>query len=157
MNDQKIRIVELGPMRVACAHAFGGQPEFEALTKLKGWAREKGYVAHPEQQRIFGFNNLNPSPGSPNYGYEVWLTVDAEAQAEGEIEIKDFPGGLYAAYFWDGQGDPNESIPAAWSELVKWREESPYRSAGHQWLEEHLPPAQAGQSEFTLDLYLPIA
>jgi DNA gyrase inhibitor GyrI len=157
MSEQEIRIVHLEPFRAASAHAYGAQPEIEALEKLKSWARAKGYLDHPEKQRIFGFNNPNPSPGTPNYGYEVWMTVGAQEKAEGEIRMIDFPGGLYAVLLWDGLGDPNESIPAAWTELVKWREGSPYQSAGHQWLEEHLPPGEGSQAPFTLDLYLPIA
>ena len=46
-----------------------------------------------EKARFFGFNNPNPSPGSPNYGYEQWLTVGPEVQAEGGIVIKEIPPG----------------------------------------------------------------
>jgi DNA gyrase inhibitor GyrI len=156
MSDQDIRIVQLQPLRAASAHAYGTQPEIEALAKLKGWARAKGYLDHPEGYRIFGFNNPDPSPGSPNYGYEVWLTIDAQAEPEGEIEIKEFSGGLYAVLSWDGAGDPYEAIPAAWHELVKWREERPYQPGAHQWLEEHLPLDETDTVPFKLDLFLPI-
>jgi DNA gyrase inhibitor GyrI len=156
MNKNKIRIVQLQPCRIASAHAYGSAPEIEALGKLKEWARSQGYLEQPAGQRTFGFNNPDPSPGSPNYGYEVWLTVDEHAKAEGEIEIKDYSGGLYAVLHWDGQGDPYIAIPAAWQELVKWREESPYHNAAHQWLEEHLPIEEADTVPFKLDLFLPI-
>jgi DNA gyrase inhibitor GyrI len=109
-----------------------------------------------EEHRIFGFNNPNPSPGSPNYGYEFWMVVSPEVEPEEGVEIKEFPGGLYAVSRWDGQGDPNKTIPAAWERLLKWRENSSYRSASHQWLEEHVEPGAENPVEFMLDLYLPI-
>jgi AraC family transcriptional regulator len=157
MNENKARVVELEPFRAASFHAYGTQPELDALAKLEAWAKAKGISDDPASRRVFGFNNPNPSPGTPNYGYEVWLVVGPETQAEGDIEIIDFPGGLYAVLHWDGGSDPNEGIPAAWKELVLWREGSPYQGAGHQWLEEHLPPEEASLAGFTLDLYLPIA
>jgi len=140
---------------VASFLAYGPQPELEALEKLRKWLEQQGNQA--EQPRIFGFNHPNPSPGSPNYGYEVWVMHLKELQPGQGAEIKDFPGGLYAVLYWDGSGDPNESIPAAWMELVKWRENSSYQEAGHQWLEEHLPGGAGSQGGFTLDLYMPIA
>jgi DNA gyrase inhibitor GyrI len=157
MNETKVRIVELEPFRAASFHAYGKQPELDALTKLKTWAKAKGFSGDPAYRRIFGFNNPSPSPGTPNYGYEVWLVVGPLVQPEGDMEIINFPGGLYAVLHWDGRSDPNEGILAAWKELVLWREGSPYQSAGHRWLEEHLSPDEGSQAGFTLDLYLPIA
>ncbi|HEX6384575.1 MAG TPA: GyrI-like domain-containing protein [Anaerolineae bacterium] len=156
MNEEKVRIVKLEPMRVASVLGFGQTPENEAWQKLTAWAEPKGFLDDPEQHRIFGFNNPSPSRGSPNYGYEFWIPVGPEVEAEGEVEVKEFPGGLYAVARCEVHGDPYESIPAAWKELVMWREESRYRSASHQWLEEHIQTG-AMPDEFTLDLYLPIA
>lgn len=157
MFTSKVRIKKLEPFRAASFHAYGTQPEIEALAKLENWAKSKGFTGEPARNRVFGFNNPSPSPGTPNYGYEVWMVIGQEVQPEGDVEIINFPGGLYGVLFWDGHGDPNESIPLAWKELVLWREQSPYQSANHQWLEEHLKPGEDSQVEFTLDLYLPIA
>jgi AraC family transcriptional regulator len=157
MNSKDVKIHRLKPFRIASVHAYGNQPEDLAWEKLESWAKARGFLDHPDQHRIFGFNNPSPSPGSPNYGYEFWMVVGPDVEAEGEVSIKEFPGGLYAVMRWDGEGDPNETIPAVWRELVSWREKSPYQSARHQWLEEHLRPAGASEGEFLLDLYLPIA
>lgn len=157
MKTSDVRVVHLQPMRVASVHGFGRQPEDEAWQKLVAWAEPKGYLDHPEEHRIFGFNNPSPSPGSPNYGYEFWITVGDEVEPEDEVEIKVFSGGLYAVGRWDGEGEPDETIPAAWKELVLWREESPYASGTHQWLEEHLRPEEGSNVEFLLDLHLPIS
>jgi DNA gyrase inhibitor GyrI len=155
-NDE-ISVVALRPMRVASVHAYGSQPEDLAWQKLEKWAQEKGFLSKPEEHRIFGFNNPSPSPGSPNYGYEFWMQVGEEVEPGGEVKIKEFPGGLYAVLRWDGKGDPNETIPQAWKELVKWREKSPFKTGKHQWLEEHINPDDGVEVEFLLDLHLPIS
>ena len=96
MNELAVRIVKLEPLHVASFHGFGPSPEHLAAQKLAAWAGPRGYLADLAQHRIFGFNNPNPSPGSPNYGYEFWMVVGAEVEAAGDMRILDFPGGLYA-------------------------------------------------------------
>jgi len=75
MDELAVRIVNLEPMRVASFHGFGPSPEHLAIQKLADWAAPRGYLVDRKQHRIFGFNNPNPSHGSPNYGYELWLVV----------------------------------------------------------------------------------
>ena len=157
MSELEVHIVKLEPMRVASFHGFGQTPEDEAWKKLVAWAKPKGFLDDPDHHRIFGFNNPEPSPGSPNYGYEFWITVSAEVQPAGEMEIKGFSGGLYAVTRCEVQGRPYETIPATWKKLVLWRENGKCKSAHHQWLEEHLREKGAPESDFNLDLYLPIA
>ncbi len=153
--DEQPRLIRLDPQRVASAHAFGPAPELEAWSKLKNWAQRKGLDV-PGQHRIFGFNNPDPSPGSPNYGYEFWITVGQEIVLDGEVEIKDFPGGLYAVARCEVRGDPEAAIPAAWQRLVLWREASPYKPGTHQWLEEHLSAPDSADAMWDMDLYMPI-
>ena len=66
MSELDVRIVELEPMRVASFHAFGESPELKASKKLVDWAKPKGLLDAKGTHRIFGFNNPDPSPGSPN-------------------------------------------------------------------------------------------
>jgi DNA gyrase inhibitor GyrI len=156
MTDLDVRIVNLEPLRVASAHAYGASPEGKAWEKLIAWAKAKSLLDDPEAHRIFGFNNPNPSPGSPNYGYEFWIEVGPGVEAEGEIEIKDFAGGLYAVTRCE---DLNQ-IGALWQRLWAWREASAYGGASHQWLEAHVAPAPSLSQpveELVLDLYMPIA
>jgi len=162
MNESKVRIVKLEKIHVASVHGFGKEPENQAWSKLVAWAKPKGYLNDLKNHRIFGYNNPNPSPGSPNYGYEFWIVVGEDEKAEGEVEIKDFEGGLYAVSRCVVTGDPGNEIPASWQKLVLWRENSPYRGANHQWLEEHISPEgeegiETPAGKFVLDLYLPIA
>ncbi|MBZ0307301.1 MAG: GyrI-like domain-containing protein, partial [Anaerolineae bacterium] len=146
----EVRIVRLEPMQIASAHGFGTQPEMQAWEKIFVFVRGIDL----KTRRFFGFNNPNPAPGSPNYGYEQWVTVPPEAQPEGEVEIKTFEGGLYAV-----TRCRLSSITEVWQQLVTWREDSPYKPAHHQWLEETLTSdifQSGGAVEDALfDLYLP--
>jgi DNA gyrase inhibitor GyrI len=141
-------------MRVASVHAYSASPEGEAWEKLIAWGQSRGLLEDCAAFRIFGFNNPNPSPGSPNYGYEFWITVGPEVEAEGDVEIRSFPGGLYAVTGCVGV----ENIGPTWKRLVTWAEDSAYKHGTHQWLEEHTGPVKAvPEAELALDLYMPIA
>lgn len=151
MSELDVKIVKLEPIRVICFNGFGDGPEQEALGKLFAWAK-----MHGKNGRVFGYNNPNPAAGSPNYGYDAWMVVDGSAEADGEAQIIDFSGGLYAVTRCVVT-KPWEDIPGTWQKLVRWRENSRYREASHQWLEEHIAPVgEAGEENFTLDLFLPI-
>jgi len=156
MGDLNVKIVKLPPMRVACVNGFGEGPEGIAFDKMKAWAAAHQLTGR--QYRLFGYNNPNPSPGSPNYGYDVWITVDETVQADEEARIIEFPGGLYAVTRMEVR-DPGSDIPGTWQKLVRWMEGSKYQHGRHQWLEEHIGPVDeiGGGQPFTLDLLLPIA
>jgi AraC family transcriptional regulator len=156
MSESKVRIVELPPLRVASAQAYGPSPEEGAWEKLTAWAKPKGLLDDREAHRIFGFNNPDPSPGSPNYGYEFWIVVSPEVEPEGEIKIVDFPGGRYAVTRCETRGDM-EKIGEGWRRLVVWREKSAHGPAYHQWLEEFMGYTDEAEKELVLDLYMPIA
>ena len=155
MEDLDVNIVNLPPMRVACVNGFGEGPEGMAFDKMRSWA--KAHHLPEGSHRIFGYNNPDPSPGSPNYGYDLWLTVDETVKADREARILEFPGGLYAVTRIEVKS-PWDQIPEAWQKLVKWIENSKYHHGRHQWLEEHIGPLDetANAIPFTLDLHLPI-
>lgn len=147
-----VRIVELEPMRVAAAYGFGPSPEMIAWDKILRWARAQGLLSGDATPRYFGFDNPMPTPGSPNYGYEQWIVVGPDAQGDDEITIKDFPGGLYAV-----TRCKLPRIQDTWRQLVAWREDSKYRSANQECLEEMLTPPDTPFDGMVLDLYLAIA
>ena len=156
MNKGDVRIVRLDGMRVARVLGHGESPERQAWGRLREWVEARGLGAgHGEPPRDFGFNNPDPHPGSPSYGYELWLEVGPEEEAGGGADIVTFPGGLYAVARCRGV----EGIGAAWQELANWCEQSSWTVAHHQWLEEHLGPIRRSSSdqELLLDLHLPIA
>jgi DNA gyrase inhibitor GyrI len=153
MNELAVRIVKLEPLRVASFHGFGPSPERLAAQKLAAWAGPRGYLADPARHRVFGFNNPNPSAGSPNYGYEFWIVVGPEVEGTEEVPVLEFGGGLYAVTRCQGV----ENIGPTWGRLVQWLTDSRYRHAEHQWLEENLNPGfTATDEELLLDLYAPI-
>lgn len=154
MNEIEVRIVRLAPQRVAAAYGFGPGPEEIAWKHMADFVEEKRLDKDNRQHRYFGFNNPSPSPGSPNYGYEQWITIGPEVETSGDIKIKNFEGGLYAVTrTWLGE------ITRTWEKLFAWRETSPYRAGSHQWLEEALdvPLDLNITEEMVLDLYIPIA
>ena len=155
MQDE-IRIVTLPPLRVVCVNGFGAAPEGQAFEKMQAWAKQHGLPGG--SYRLFGYNNPDPAPGSPNYGYDVWLTVPDEVKADGDARLIDFPGGLYAVLRVHVEA-PGDDIPAAWQRLVRWMETGKYHHGRHHWLEEHVGPLDemGGDQPFTLDLHLPIA
>ena len=157
MSELEVRIVQLEPIRVASAYGFGPNPEEQAWDKLLTWAKSKGLLElspdRPRSYRLFGFNNPSPSAGSPNYGYEQWMTVASDVQPEGDIAIKEFPGGLYAVTRFQGLS----KIGKVWEQLAAWCDTSQYKFAHHQWLEELLSsPLEPDLEKYIFDLYLPI-
>ena len=152
MNEEEITIVSLEPMRGARGWAFGPSPEEHAWRLLEGWARPQGVLEPDSGNRCFGFNNPSPTAGSPNYGYEFWVTAAAEAQPGEGVTLGELPGGLYAvAPFTGDPTNPGEAIPAAWQRLDAWVHAQGYRHGAHQWLEEHTLEGQIRA------LYYPIA
>lgn len=152
MDEIEVRIIELEPMIVASAHAFGESPELIAIEKILAWAESNGLQGEMENHRFFGFNNPNPSPASPNYGYDFWMTVDPSVITEGEINLLELPGGLYVVTKCMGVS----TITETWHKLVEWREDSKYTPGEHQWLEEHLNPLEPDFEKYEFDLHLPI-
>ncbi len=151
MSDLQVRIVDLEPMRCAGAAGFGPEPEGIAWDTLLKWAEPAGLLSQPHH--FFGYNHPDPSPGSPNYGYEQWITVAASIQVEDPIKIKEFPGGRYAVTRCEGV----QNIYATWQQLIVWREASPYHMGQHQWLEELITPPNGPWDKAQFDLYMPIA
>jgi len=162
MSKLDVSIVKVEPLRAISIWGFGPNPEDQAWAKLEAWAKPKGLLNDPEAHPIYGFNNPNPSPGSPNYGYELWMVVGDDVEPEGDLRVIDFEGGLYAVTRCEVLKEDFEVIGATWRELVAWREDSEYKAACHQWLEKsvlldlwgsEIPPELA----WAMDLYLPIA
>ena len=70
-----IRTVDLEPMQVVSALGYGESPEEQAWELILGFAKDSKVDPWDGDHRLFGFNNPDPSPGSPNYGYEQWITA----------------------------------------------------------------------------------
>ena len=153
MSNLDVKIVKLEPMRMASAYGFGNSPEEIAHKKMNAFLKSRNLLdGYGTKRRHFGFNNPDPSQGSPNYGYEIWTEIGPDVEPEGDIRIVDFCGGLYAVTRFENL----ENIGRVWKELVRWREGSPYKPAHHQWLENLHNPLETDPAKFVFDLYLPI-
>jgi AraC family transcriptional regulator len=154
MNKLDVRIVKLEPITVASTHGFGASPEGIAHENMLAFLKSKNMLeGYGAKYRHFGFNNPNPAPGSPNYGYEIWVEVEKGTEPQGDIRIVNFPGGLYAVTRFENL----DNIGRVWGELVQWREASRYKEAHHQWLEHLLNPLETDLAKFVFDLYLPVS
>ena len=149
MKVADVRIVRLEPLRVACAHGFGSEPEKIAHEKINAFIAERGL----DDYRHFGFNNPSPSPGSSNYGYDIWITVGPDVVGTDEVEIKEFEGGLYGVSCCEGV----QNLGSCWQALANWRDDSAYSEAQHQWLENLLTDPALPSEAYVFDLYIPIA
>ena len=155
MPNLDVKIVRLEPMRVACAHVVGEEPEHDAWVKLHDWVEPKGLLNDLEKHPVFGFNNPNPTEGGKEYGYEMWIRVDPDVEAEGEVTVKGFPGGLFAVTTCKLMNDPNGNMPEVWMKLYEWVKASEYKWAKTQELEK-LRDVSSSDEDLVLDLYLPI-
>jgi len=154
MSNLDVKIVKLDKFRFASAYGYGQSPEDVAHKKMNAFLEKKGLLeGYGTKYRHFGFNNPNPSAGSPNYGYEIWVEVGPEVEPEGDVRINDFCGGLYAVTRFQNL----ENIGKVWQELVRWRETSKYKPAHHQWLEQLHNPMESDPAKFDFDLFLPIS
>lgn len=167
MDNFEVRIEKLEPMRMAVAHGFGESPESEAWGNILAFLKAQGKLADLGSLRFFGYNNPNPSPGSPNYGYDQWVTVEHDTEPTDDVKMLDFPGGSYAVTSFTGLS----KIGDVWGQLVRWHEDSGYKKPPnyYQCLEEITnigvfisPEGQLDETEQTMEkpdftLYLPIA
>jgi DNA gyrase inhibitor GyrI len=150
MTEPDIRIVELPSSRVAATLAFGPNPEIEAWEKVMKWARANDALSG--STRFFGFNNPHPVPGSPNYGYEQWMTIGPDAEGSGDVEIKSFEGGLFAVVRCEGLA----TIGADWGRLVSWAEANAHPMDDRPFLEELLTSPDLPHDQWVFDLHLAI-
>lgn len=158
MKEMVVRLERLETTRAAHAHVLSGAPEEDAGKKIREWARRKGLHDEGLGARLFG-RNTYPTEKPEPHGYEYFLTVGPDEKPEGDIDIKELPGGLYAVLRFKNLG----RIGEAWGKLWKWIEESEYEHVGvrkseHGWVngyEEHLNWREnKPQSEWIFDLWV---
>jgi len=161
IKELEVNIVKLEPMRVASVRAISKTPEHDAWDKIHAWAEPKGLLEDIKKHPVFGFNNPDPSPDQKEYGYEFWIRVEPDVKPEGEIEIKEFEGGLYAVTTCklkeeiESEFFQEKGYLESWKKLVYWVKSSKYEFGKHQCLEKAHDPG-ASDEELVLDLYCPI-
>ena len=158
MDGMEVRLERLETMRAANTHVLSDSPEEDAWKKIEAWAKPKGLLEKGVGTRVFG-RNTYPTDNPEPHGYEFFVTVGLDIEPEGDVVIKEIPGGLYAVLRFENL----DSIGKAWQHLWKWFEDSEYEHIGwkkgeHGWVdgfEEHLnwyeekPP-----NEWVFDLWV---
>lgn len=160
MSKELLRIVQLPSMRVASFRAVSESPENDVHELANAFIRKNNIKSF----RHFGFNNPNPTPGNPVYGYEIWITVDHDYDG---VEMKTLESGLYASITTN-----MAEIFENWHklfQLVEQSEEFEYHflppkadgTSNHQWLEEitdyeYFSNPQNDFPTKQLDLFMPI-
>jgi DNA gyrase inhibitor GyrI len=153
MSNFEVRIERLDPMRIASVRVVSETPERDAWSKMREWAEPLKLLEDVEKNPVFGFNNPGPAPGRREYGYEFWIRIDPDIQPKGDIQLREFSGGLYAVTKCSLLGDPN--ILETWKLLWDWVLESKYEHRKTHELEKPLNPLSP-EEDLILDLYLPI-
>lgn len=155
MALKDVRIVDRPPMRVASSLGLGKAPEDQAWRQMHAFAVSAGIRLGQNGDPMYGFNNPEPTPGSEDYGYELWLPVDADIEAKPPIQIKQVPGGKYAVTRVTGLSN----IGRIWQEFDAWFADSPYSCppSSAQYLEALQNPLETDPEKFVFDLLLPIA
>ena len=154
MQELEVRIVRLDPMYVLSTHGFGASPEAQAWERIRDWIKRNGLDGELGDHRFFGFNNPDPTPGSPNYGYEQWMTLAEGYQPRdaSDGEVKRFGGGRYAV-----TRCRLPEIGESWRRLVVWVEAQGHATGRQQWLEELLTAIDLPPEEVVMDIYYPLA
>ncbi|MFW9845796.1 MAG: GyrI-like domain-containing protein [Candidatus Thorarchaeota archaeon] len=157
MDELKVRIERLEPMRVASVRAISKSPENDAWEKLREWAEPRGLLDDIKKHPVFGFNNPDPTPGKQEYGYEFWIKIGKDVDVEGDIEIKEFEGGLYAVTTTPLKADPSMTddgieFIGGWKRLADWIKASKYDFGNQQCLEK-AHETGVSEDDLILDLY----
>ncbi len=149
----EFRIEHLEPARVAACRAEGPEPETVAWSRMRRYVRRNHFDEDGQRHRFFGFNDPQPAPGSPEHGYEQWMTVADGAPPEEGVALKELPGGTYAVAHCH-----LADIQRTWLELVAWAQREGYSIAEGPLLEECLtPPIQRSiREDLEFELYLPV-
>ncbi len=127
VRDMEARLERLETMRAAHIHVLSETPEEDAWRKMEAWAKPKGLLERDVGTRVFGRNTFptdNPEP----HGYEFFLTVGPNTEPEGEIDIRQIPGGPYAVYRFENLNN----IRKAWEHLWNWIKNAKHDHIGWQ-------------------------
>ncbi|ACZ31792.1 transcriptional regulator, MerR family [Xylanimonas cellulosilytica DSM 15894] len=153
-----VRLVQLPALTVAAYRAVSAQPEDDCSRVMNPFVVGNRLDEQPGF-RFFGFNNPDPSPNEPTYGYEMWVTIPDGFEVPEPLRGRRFDGGLYAS-----TSTQLPEIGERWQALVRWVRASEDYSADscRQWLEETTMPFAAFASDDVddgdkqLDLLLPV-
>ncbi len=162
MGELDVRFEWLHASKAAYVHASGDNPEETAMTKILAWANSKN-LPHKKGLSLFG-RNTYPTDQPKPHGYEYYLTVNSDFAAEGDVERKMLPEGLYAVLRFTNLFVMRD----AWMRLTKWVKDNGHEKVGvrkseHGWVNSGFEELlnwqginQKPPTEWTFDLWLQI-
>jgi AraC family transcriptional regulator len=112
---------QIPPYRMAAAKTVSEYPEIEVIKFLEEWVAARGIDG--KASRHFGFDIpvSDDQQAQGLRGYEYWIAVPENVEADEQVSIVDFPGGEYVTLrITDPFTDPFETIPAGWQKLVTY-------------------------------------
>ena len=158
--DILFKIIELPMMKMASFHVKNHEnPEEEAFEKLKKWSEPRGLFDNPSIHQVFGRNNPMPVNNPKLRGYEFLISLSDDDETN-DIDIVDFPGGLYVVV----QSRGIEQMQENWGKIMKWIKESKRFTFGYPEgydhanmpsleMEHHIEPLKG---PYLIDYYFPI-
>jgi len=150
-----VTIKNLEPMCVACVRHTGPYDQCHAAWKtLMEHAGRQGWIGG--SVRAIGICHDDPeTTPAHEIRYDACLTVGPAAQPEGDIHIKELPGGEYAAFVHRG---PFDQIGASYKRFyAEWLPTSGREQAEAPHLEFYLKdPGSTPPEELETDICVPL-
>ena len=78
MENSRIELLRLKPMKAAYVYSLSQNPEEDALNRIADYAKTNGLT--PNRPRLFG-RNIYPTDQPEPHGYEYYLTVEDYVKA----------------------------------------------------------------------------
>ncbi len=163
--DLKVEIKDLAPVNMAYVRHHGGYNEkgiHRAYEKLFKWAGPRGLVG--PDTRVLGLSLDNPDvTPAGKCRYDAGITVPSDAEAKGEVGIRELEGGRHAVIRYQGT---KEGISSFYDDVYgKWLPESGFQPADRHSYEIYHQVAKGdavnwkcndGDHEHFFDLCLPV-
>lgn len=147
----EVNIRKIQPGIFASFYGYGKQPEEAAMDKLLKWCKRKNIFLEDKCNVIFGFNNPNPDPEYPDYGYELWFKVERNERPDADTRLVEFNGGSYAVAGCTGA----QGMMQCWMGLYQWCRENNYKLGYHQPLEKIVEDI-LDIDKIKIELYCPV-
>jgi AraC family transcriptional regulator len=153
--DMKIEIANLPAQRIAFIHHVGPYdqvgPAFEALMT---WAGPRGLIV--PGSKVLGVSYDDPSiTPADKIRYDAAITVDGDVEAEGEVGIREIPGGPYAVVCHQG---PYSDLGTTYDFIYgRWLPASGYELADAPPFEYYLNhPESTDPEDLLTDVHVPL-
>jgi hypothetical protein len=144
MSALFIWIQELPALRVMAFHALGDDAKEDAFQHMKDWLLQH-QLPGDYLPRIFGYDKKHPRTGTPDFGYEVLVSLPEEGEFTPEIGLRVVEADAYACVTSDRldwefvRGNIARGPYYVWYDGAWVPTESYGGFPNRQWMEEYHP------------------